>query len=388
MKKVISFVIALMLFCGTVWGMHIYSSKSMALHNNSFSTWSNESKFNCKEAIVNNLNPHSLVVFGSSEFQHGSKTPYHPKNMFKGFEFNPMLIGAGYYQCLSHAITMASIAKDIPNQKAVLLISPSWFRKDGVKDKFFASRFSQSNYIGMLENTDITPKTKSYIINRTKKLLKVDKPTLKRINSYNSVLLEGNRDFWQNVDYKISRTFWAEKDRQDFAAQTALAGLKSNQNKNVKDTPINWQDYMNQAQADGEKYNTNPFYMAPKSYRFISMDMDKKKDINKGVKNGYAHSPEYGDLKCFLDVCKEQNIDIMLVALPVNGYWFDFKAFPGSERKQYYNNIRNIAKEYNAPLVDLSNEEFTKYFFQDGVHLGGKGWVTVNEKLYDFYQKN
>lgn len=74
----------------------------------------------------------------------------------------------------------------------------------------------------------------------------------------------------------------------------------------------------------------------------------------------------------------------MLVLMPVNGYWYDHIGFPRKERQQYYENIRALAKQYGAQLSDLGDDEYTKYFFLDKVHLGWKGWLAVNEDIYRF----
>ena len=38
-------------------------------------------------------------------------------------------------------------------------------------------------------------------------------------------------------------------------------------------------------------------------------------------------------------------------------------------------------------LQTLSDQEYTKYFFEDRVHLGKKGWVMVDESLYNYYKE-
>ena len=77
----------------------------------------------------------------------------------------------------------------------------------------------------------------------------------------------------------------------------------------------------------------------------------------------------------------------MLVMMPVNGYWYDHTGFPKKERQNYYENIRNLAKEYGVPVADFGDDEYTKYFFIDKVHLGWKGWLAVNESIYKFAAK-
>ena len=79
----------------------------------------------------------------------------------------------------------------------------------------------------------------------------------------------------------------------------------------------------------------------------------------------------------------------MIVILPVNGYWYDFTEFPQEARQNYYQNIRELAAEFDGTVVaDLSGEEHTKYFFEDSVHLAQKGWLTVDKALYQFAKQN
>ena len=62
----------------------------------------------------------------------------------------------------------------------------------------------------------------------------------------------------------------------------------------------------------------------------------------------YTQSPEYGDLICFLNVCRDLGIRPLLVSLPVNGPWYDYTGFPQQSRQAYYQKIRDIAAEYGA----------------------------------------
>ena len=132
--------------------------------------------------------------------------------------------------------------------------------------------------------------------------------------------------------------------------------------------------------------NTNDFYIKDEAYKRLKPYLPLKKDMNADAEKGYQTGPEFDDLECFLKVCSQTGITPMLVLLPVNGYYYDFTAFPQSARQAYYKKIRGIASEYGAILADYSGEEYTRYFFEDRVHLGQKGWVMVSEKIYQFYK--
>lgn len=397
MKKLIAFLTALAVFAVSACGLHFYAKNRVAVNSNSFSFWAADGKFGARSAILENINKDTVAVFGSSEFQHGRKTPYHPGNMFQDTSFNMMLIGAGYYQSLSHAVTLASIGDSLKTRQAVLFVSPQWFRKPGVQPEAFASRFSETHYAAMLQNEKLRAETKTYIMNRTSALLEADPPALKRVSMYNRVLcgkpLAGEpASLLDKINYSVYSRFLKEKELQTVSALLDRDGIRKDKSavpagSASKDGP-DFAAFLKQAEADGKKQNTgNAFYMDDTVYKKKIVPSMKKKH-NQSLKGSYITSPEFDDLRCFLNVCKDLGIQPLLVMLPVNGYWYDYTGFPKTERDKYYEKIRDIAAAYHAGLADFGSEEYTEYFFEDGIHIGKKGWVMVNESIYRFYKDN
>nr|WP_317283267.1 D-alanyl-lipoteichoic acid biosynthesis protein DltD [uncultured Sellimonas sp.] len=389
MKKVVAFGIALILCISSAVGLHLYSKKRIHSDSNAFASWTADSKFGSRDAILENINENTVLAFGSSEFQHGKNTPYHPRQVFQKTTFNMMLLGSAYYQSLSHAVALASLGNNVPTKQAVLFISPPWFDKKGVLPEAYSSRFSETHYIAMLKNPKISDKTKQYIINRTLKLLKADPSSKKRAELYERVLYTKDASLLDKVNYKLYTQFLAEKELQSVSVGLTKDRIKqfSKKIKELSPEP-DFSSLIERAEKDGESHNsTNPFYMDDKIFlKKIHPLMKRKK--NENIHGNYNTSPEYDDLKCFLEVCRELEIKPLLVSLPVNGYWYDHTGFPKKARQEYYSNIRKIASEYGASLADFSNQEYTKYFFEDGIHIGKKGWVMVNESIYNFYQEN
>ena len=104
-----------------------------------------------------------------------------------------------------------------------------------------------------------------------------------------------------------------------------------------------------QSVKEGEKQNHgNPFYMDDKILQLESTSIHEKARKIQSVNGSYSSSPEYDDLRCFLDVCKDLGIRPLIVMLPVNGYWYDYTGFPKEAREDYYNKVRSVAGEYNA----------------------------------------
>ena len=107
------------------------------------------------------------------------------------------------------------------------------------------------------------------------------------------------------------------------------------------------------------------------------------------MSSSYLESPEYKDLKCFLDVCEDLEIEPMIVLLPVNGKWYDYTKFPKDGLAAYYSKVSDTVKEYqDAKLVDLSAISDQDYYLEDTIHIGWKGWVKLDEIIYQFGGKD
>lgn len=399
MRRVKAFLAALLLFLVTVGAGHLYVSGRTAVDPETFGTMPSEKKGLLRTALLSNLTEDSLPVFGSSEFMHGEDTPYHPAQVFAGTEVSPVLIGAGYYQCLSHAITLASIEEGLENRRAVLILSPQWFRKTGVVDQAFASRFSETHYANMIANEKLSGETKQYISDRTEKLLKVDEKTQKRVQRYDEVLWKQQGSWLESLREEGWTAFLEEKELFETALldgqmkQQAKAAAGQTETETAKAAAAetaasaagpDWDALYALAEKQGTEENQNPFYMDADRYEQLKPHLKKKKGINSDAVKGYQTGPEYDDLRCFLTVCQELGIEPMLVIVPVNGYYYDYTGFPKEARQKYYAKVREIAEEFGARVADFSDCEYTKYFFEDRVHLGKKGWLMVNESLYEF----
>lgn len=388
MKKVKAFIVACLLMFITIFGYHSYINGKLEFNNNKFSTWIDSMKFKSPDIVKSNINKDTIVVFGSSELNHCKNTKYHPENMFKDNKFNMMLIGEGYDQCLFHTTALAALDEGIKDRKVVLILSPQWFRKGGVKPKAYASRFSEANFVEMLNNPRLSDEEKRYIINRSKKLLVDDKKMLDKIKMYERIILDKNGNLIDDFTYKIDSFFLKEKQNQSIVSRAILSNIEYDKNKSLKNKEIDWDKYLLDAEEEGMKEaNNNEFAIKNRYYDFkLKGNLDKRKD--KKVKTGYSVSKEYEDFEHFLRVCKELKIEPLIVSIPVNGKWYDYTGFTQEKRQEYYDNIKDIVNKYDVELVDFSDREYEDYFLEDTIHLGWKGWVNVNEQIYKFNYKD
>ena len=331
----------------------------------------------------------TILVLGSSELRRGTKMSTHPVNLFKDNSLSMMMVGAGYYQSLFHAAELAAVEDGMQKRKAVLILSPQWFTKTGVLAPAYASRFSEENFIAMLQNKKLSRETKEYLLSRSKKLLSGDPKTLERVEKYERVFLEKNASFYDRNYVNFYRKFLAEKSKISIYAAAKVKGVASyDPARTGSPGEPDWEKYSELAEKEGKaSAGKNPFYVSDRVYKKkLLPQLEKKKDSE--TNSSYAVSPEYDDLKCFLQVCRETGIKPMLVIMPVNGYWYDHVGFPKKERQAYYENIRALAEEYGAELADFGGDEYTHYFFLDKVHLGWKGWLAVDESIYRFATEN
>lgn len=390
MKKVLAFVVALTMAAGTIAGIHLWASGKDQFHSPDFGYWTAEQKFQSPEVIRDNLNDNSLVVLASSELEHGKNTPYHPQNMFRGNQFQTMLIGAGQYQSLSHAITLAAIEPAMKKKKVVLLVSPQWFRAKGVGSKAFASRFSESSFIDMLQNEGLSEETKRQITDRTIRLLSADKPMQKRVISYKELLIDHQKNPVSAAKFKLYHAFLNDKQKQSILMLAAVEGIKREKEDGLVSGEPDWESYYKKAEKDAEKMTSNNRFQISNQYYNWKVRPQLEKRKGSSASSSYLESPEYDDLKCFLSVCKDLEIEPMLVLLPVNGKWYDYTRFPKDQLEQFYRKAGDIIRETDASatVLDLSKESQKDYYMEDTIHIGWKGWVTVDEALYKFGCKN
>lgn len=127
----------------------------------------------------------------------------------------------------------------------------------------------------------------------------------------------------------------------------------------------------------------NNFYMNNQWYsKNIGNNLEKYKNSEKN--KSYKNSTEYGDLQIFLDVAKELGLKVNLILQPLQGYWADYIGVSHDEINDYYKEIRKMAKENQANLIDYSQNSYEKYFFKDATHIGRLGLLRLQEDLLKY----
>lgn len=387
MRKCIAFCLAVILFVGSLFAYNgfldgaIQRRKSNLLYNNA------NAKLDCIEALAKALDSNSILVLGSSELN-SSKEASFPGNLFDNgnSDFNMNFVGYGNYCSLQHAIYLGALSKSIPNKKVVLIVSPQWFDSaNTLTPGAFSSRFTQRAFDEFIKNKQISSDTKRQIVDRCENMLSADPHEQKVVQMYDAAYLKGSYNLLDRLYLFADNLFWTIKTKRD--AVRYVRRDKAFVNPQVKAESIDFDQLMVSEEQEGKANSTNnPFYIDDTYYNKNVSNILCYKD--KATGHTLTDSAEYGDLRLFLQVCKETGIQPLLVSLPVNGYYYDYMNFSQSERQQYYQNIRDMAAEYGVSIADFTSEEYTKYFFKDTWHIGWKGWTAVDKSIYEFYKQD
>lgn len=345
-----------------------------------------DSKYLSHKDVIENIAYTTMPVFGSSEFNHGNDTEYHPTNLFAHTNVDLMIYGTSYCQSLNLAIGLGAIEPQLKKRKAVILLSPSWFYAKGVTEKEYSARFSDTFYMAAMENPNISVKIKNYISRRSEELLNSYHKKLDRVKLYNQVTLgnpsEKEKERYKKLKKKLEKKASIKFNRSlsaDFFSELS----DETTNEELKQD-YNWDKLAKKAREKSIGTRNNPYFIDDERYAYIYKDRSIR---NKGTmtKSTFEGSPEYDDLKCFLDICKETGIEPLLILEPMNGFWYDDMGFPKEKRVVLNNNIKKIAAEYKVQLIEYPEMEYEMYFLLDPYHLDGEGWVFIDKAIANFY---
>lgn len=335
--------------------------------------WSGEAQ---RLVIENN----TLPVFGSSELVELSSYENNVGSFLNGEQMNIMTIGAGYFQSLYHAMALGAISKSVSSGKVALFLSPQWFSEEGCGADAFASRLSENLLLEFLANPDISKENKLYVLERAEKLLVNSPAQLERVNKYRKAI--ENPISIDSIYMGIMNVYW--EYRAEYEVYTQL-DMTSTDLPYYDLASLDFDKILKLAEEQGKDSCTNNDFGIYDEYwdTYVKETYENGEVLEKV--QIYTQSPEYDDLRCFLSIANELNIEVIVVSIPVNQRWYNYT---GSLCDEYYQIIRDIVAEYdNVIFCDMSVYEDEMYFLKDIMHLGWKGWARINEVLYTEFTK-
>lgn len=392
MKRITAFCLALVLFLGISSGIRSFAdSRNLRDPGRNFQYWYNPYKDRCVQALSDNLGKNTMPVFGSSELGHQKKSRFYIKNMFHRSDLDVMNIGQPYSQDLNHATTLAALAPSLHTRKAVLLLSPNWFFGNDVKPDLFAIRFSDSAYIGMLQNPTLSRGLKEAISKRTRYLLRDDRAKQKRVEAYDARWLYHTKNPLLRSEAAYFRSHTRSQERAALIMAEKVDNMKT-QNRPKNPRPLvpkgqtpDWEYLQQLALKRTLRHSDNPLGISDRMWKkkFVRI-YRRSKGLHRNTP--VTKSGEYEDFKLFLRVCDEEGINVRVILQPVSGLWYDHTGIDAARREQYRQKICTLAMQNGVKVTDLSKYSYTPGMLTDAVHPWKKGWVILNEEIYNFYK--
>lgn len=351
-------------------------------------------KLNHPDLLKQLLDDQTILFLGSSELSSiGEGT--HPIQFYNdGYhDFELLLLGRGYTQSLFHAVNVGAMAGQIPNRKVVLNLSPQWFTEAHLQPEAFASVFQMNQYAAMLTNPNLSDAFKQRLSERCRERLGYSGSVYDAVVALDAQYLTGEGDGtvgdWLSgmerqelAEQVLSMVEDYERDAPARIERTD--GDPAQRPAGVRATTLSFDERMAMAEYGGKAaVGDTPFYVDT-AYFEAHMAGSYEARAGSAVDGSYTISREYDDLALFLELCAELKLDVMLISVPVNGWWYDYTGFSRAEREAYYDKIRSISRAHGVSLLDLSEYEYEPYFLRDIMHLGWKGWVYIEDAVERF----
>lgn len=331
----------------------------------------------------------NFMLYGSSEL--GSDVPQNPTRFFP-VKDNPSFIvnvvGRGHTQDLEHLINFGALSKELKGKKIGFVVSIQWFLEEqGIDSSSFTMNFSELQFYKYMNNKEISKESKLYAAKRVNTLTANNKDFMNP-HLY-SVLYERN-NIATEAGYYLFKPYFMFREQQlvinDKIKTLSLLKIKKPSNiigENLK--KVSWAEDNKIAENMGKKAVTNNKYYINDEYynQYIKEKMNTYMDYYKGIK--LDNSLENKDFEQLLKICKQLEIKPVFIIMPVNGYFYDYMALSKETRYRFYDNIESMTRKYGFEAVNLKDKEYEPYFMVDIMHLGWKGWLYVDEKIYNYY---
>ena len=314
----------------------------------------------------------TYFLFGSSELAtYPGMVSTVPDNVFQDYDCGMqfMYVGEAYDQSLWMAIAAGAYAPEMPNKKVGIIVSSQWFFDGGLEPGIFKMRFSYPLYEAFCANGSISDETKARVAARLADegvdAALIDAGTKPMPQDHLNALVFGAmndlrlRNSLREVR-ELGTLARSGTEAPDFAALRERAVAEASEICSNNEYHV-YNDYWNE-------------YLAP-NYAARAGEM---------AGETLTDTPEYGDLQCFLDVCRESGLDPYVIIMPVNGAWYDYAGLTREVRAACYDKVRAMCSAAGVECLDLSPYEYEPYYLRDIMHMGWLGWLDVEEGFMEF----
>ncbi|PMD68175.1 D-alanyl-lipoteichoic acid biosynthesis protein DltD [Companilactobacillus nuruki] len=327
-----------------------------------------------------------IPIIGSSELSR--MDPFHPSSMAQKYDWKnkPFLLGNPGTASLTQAMNVNGMS-GLKGNKAVVIISPQWFTKNGVPSAAFKYFLSPLQLTGFILNSDHGDKAMNKYVATRILDLGVSKGPME----------DGALE-------RISEGKQITKFQRFYIKDFARSSLKSQDNLFGSVSMNNHQDMINKASSKlPDEYNYKKLNnLAIKMAKTKSQDNELQigdsfyrrqlKDRITIYRNAhkhvtYTHSPEYNDFEALLYMFAQNHVEVMFVIQPINPHWVKYTGLPMSSIANFDTKIKYQLKSQGFNnIVDLSQVKNPNYIAEDTIHMGWRGWLMMDRRLKDYYK--
>ncbi|WP_438761526.1 D-alanyl-lipoteichoic acid biosynthesis protein DltD [Enterococcus sp. AZ194] len=328
-----------------------------------------------------------VPFFGSSELNRVSSM--HPSVLAQKYNRNytPFLIGAPGTQSLTQFSIIQSMSKELANKKAVFIISPQWFVKDGVKEPYFDNYYSEQQIYGWLLSLTEVSEAEAYYANRLLEFSKVNHNQL-AVDVLNQVKA-GNLPTGEQKNKLKSQLAIFTREDELFGGIGLGKNLKNKIDRAADKLPHKY-DYnklISIANKEGRSQTTNNSLGIKNTFyaSHLADRIEKMKGSQKDLE--YRFGPEFSDFQLVLEEFAKNHVEVLFIIPPINQKWMDYTGLPNEVLSGFDKKIRyQLTSQGFTNIADFTTEGTVDYFMEDTIHLGWRGWLACDEYIQPFME--
>ncbi|MEI6871586.1 MAG: D-alanyl-lipoteichoic acid biosynthesis protein DltD [Verrucomicrobiota bacterium] len=329
--------------------------------------------------------PDTLVFFGSSELI--PDVPMKGVDFFAnsptGFSMFP--VGKAGTTALSVLQKLGGAAEELKGKKLVLSLSPSFYQSEQIDPKYFEGNSSKLQIKEFLWSDRFSRQLKRDVAEEILKYPKVSDGdwslefTLQRIASGTPAdrLLLALIQPYAAFDRMVGRI--QDHLEAGFALNNLGDADTHTRYRPKRGNVLHWDDLFRAAEQHSET-------LAAKSHRRPIKVLRAEGTWDKQFAMKVSRAQEWRDLELVLRLLREAGAKPLVISMPLHADLLAAQGVSKIGREAYGEQLHEMTKHYDVPLVYLKDHESDPIFFVDqNDHIGSKGWWYYDKVLDDFY---
>jgi D-alanyl-lipoteichoic acid biosynthesis protein DltD len=344
----------------------------------------NDNVFRGQKMKQTALSKNYVPFYGSSELSRFD--PLHPSVLAKKYHrsYQPFLLGGPGSQSLAQYFGMQETKQQMTGKRAVFIVSPQWFTKQGQIPEALSLYFSQLQAIDFILDAHDSVATRY----AARRLLSMPVGSASD-STYQALmtLASGQKlSDGQILCLKLRRRALLNEDT--FFTMTGVKNREQLINKYAALLPDKYSvSKLSKVANEQGAINTssNKFGINNNFYRH-RLNAGKLSGLKNSQRNfNYEKSPEYSDFQLVLKEFARNHENVLFIIPPVNEKWSNYTGLSQARYQAAVNKIKHqLVGQGFYNIADLSRDGGKKYFMQDTIHLGWNGWLAVDKYVKPF----